>query len=354
MTPSHPILVSPNGMDVSIVISTRNRAAHLRETLRSLAATHVPSALKVELVVVDNGSTDETASVVDAWGREDWPVRRVVEPQPGLSRARNRGVRASTGHVLLFTDDDVRVPDEWIGPMVAPILRGEADAVAGGVHLADALRREWMTTAHTMMLADTDVLRTSGGRRLIGANMAVSRSVFDVVPGFDPKLGAGTDSLGFHEETLFSFQLQRAGFRLVMALDVSVEHHPQADRLQYAVYADTMAKQGRSDAYLDHHWRHTTPTRARSLAALAVWTIRLGTYRLWPPRRRAATAEGMAPQEMTIRRRIAYHRKMLRVHGTPRRYDRLSHRRRGTKLSSDNPSRPERHSSINERPLEVA
>jgi hypothetical protein len=148
--------------------------------------------------------------------------------------------------------------------------------------------------------------------------------------------------------------LQRAGFRLVTALDVSVEHHPQANRLRYAAFADTMTKQGRSDAYLDHHWRHATPTRARSLAALAMWIIRLGTYRLWPPRRRAATAEGMAPQEMTIRRRIAYHREMLRVHGTPRRYDRLGHRRRRTKPSSDNPSRPERHSSINERPLEVA
>jgi glycosyltransferase involved in cell wall biosynthesis len=338
-------------MDVSIIICTRNRAPHLRETLRSLAATHVPPELAVELIVVDNGSTDETASVVDEWAPQGWPVRYVFEDQPGLSRAGNRGVAASKGRVILFTDDDIRVPKEWIGPMVGPILRGKAEAVAGGIHLADALRRTWMTTAHTMMLADTTVLRESGGMRLIGANMAVSRSVFDVVPGFDPALGSGPESLGFHGETLFSFQLQRAGFRLVMALDVSVEHYPQADRLQYAAFADTMTKQGRSDAYLDYHWRHAAPTRARSLAALAKWTASLGTYRLWPPRRRAATAEGMDPQEMTVRRRIAYHREMLRLHGTPRQYDRLGHRWKGAGSNPFDRSQSKRHSPSSERSL---
>jgi len=340
-------------MDVSVIICTLNRAPHLRETLRSLAVTHVPSDLDVELVVVNNGSTDETASVIDAYSPEGWTVRRVEEPQPGLSRAGNSGIAASKGDILLFTDDDVRVPDEWIGPMVAPILQGEAEAVAGGVRLADRLRREWMTTAHTMLLADTEVLHESGGKRLIGANMAVTRQVFDVISGFDPALGPGRDSLGFHGETLVSLQLQRAGFRLAMALDVRVEHHPQADRIRYAAYADTMAKQGRSDAYLDHHWRHAPGTRARSLAALAVWTAALGTYRLWPPRRRAATDEGMALQEMTIRRRIAYHRQMLRIHGTPRRYDRLGHQRRGEELNPDDRYRSGELPATNEHPLPV-
>jgi glycosyltransferase involved in cell wall biosynthesis len=341
-------------MDVSIIICTRNRASHLEETLHSLDATRVPSEWKVELVVVDNASTDETASVVEACGPKGWTVRRILAPQPGLSRARNRGVTASTGRVLLFTDDDVRIPDDWIVPMASPILRGKADAVAGGVRLADPLRRAWMTTAHTMLLADTTVLRESGAKRLIGANMAVSRAVFDFVPGFDPRLGAGPDALGFHEETLFSFQLQGAGGRLAMALDVSVEHYPQADRLQYGAFTDTMAKQGRSDAYLDYHWRHTTPTRAWSLAALARWSVSLGTYRLWPPRRRADTAEGIDPQEMTVRRRIAYHREMLRLHGTPRRYDRLGRARRRTARPSNGRSPSETSPIPNEKPLQVA
>ena len=315
-------------MDVSVIIGTLNRASHLRKTLRSLANTYIPPSLDVELLVVDNGSTDETAFVVETWAPEDWPVRRVVEPKPGLSRARNRGVAVSTGRVLLYTDDDVRLPEEWVEPMAAPILRGDADAVAGGVELADALRRDWMTTSHTMLLADTEILRESDANRMVGANMAISREVFEVVPGFDPNLGPGRESTGFHEETLFSFQLQRAGFRLVKALDIAVEHHPVEERLQYSGFAETLDRQGRSDAYLHYHWHHMDPTPVRSTAALAAWLLRLATYRLVPGRRRAPTDEGMALQEMKARRRMAAHREMLQLRGTPRRYKQLSHEMR--------------------------
>lgn len=315
-------------MDVSVIIATRNRASHLRETLRSLANTHVPAELSGELVVVDNGSTDETASVIEAWSPVDWPVRCVVESTPGLSQARNRGVREASGAVVLFTDDDVRVPAEWIGPMASPILQDEADAVAGGITLADGLRRDWMTTAHTMMLADTEILRMSEATRMVGANMAIARKVFDVVPGFDPHLGAGPESTGFHEETLFSFQLQRAGFRLTKALEITVEHYPEQHRLLYSAFADTAEKQGRSDAYLHHHWYHTESSRVRSAAALGYWMSRLAAYRLVPGRRRNDPDEGMALQEMEIRRRIAAHRHTLRLIGTPRRYERLGHKLR--------------------------
>lgn len=315
-------------MDVSVIICTRNRASHLRETLRSLGNTHVPTDLDIEVVVVDNGSTDDTASVVEAWSPAGWSVRRIVETTPGVARARNRAVAVSTGAVLLFTDDDLRFPNEWIGPMTRPILRGAADAVAGGIRLAEVLRRDWMTTAHTMILADTEVLQGSDAKRLVGANMAVSRTVFEVVPGFDPHLGAGPESTGFHEETLFSFQLQRAGFRLVKALEVVLEHHPEETRLLYSAFADAMEQQGRSDAYLHHHWHHMDSSRGRSVIALGYWLSRLAAYRIVPWQRRNDTDEGMAPQEMKIRRCIAAHRQMLRLIGTPRRYHRLSHRLR--------------------------
>lgn len=109
-------------MDVSIIICTRNRAAHLQKTLRALGATSVPPQLEIELLVVDNGSTDRTALVVEANAPRGWSVHRVVESEPGVARARNRGIAETAGDVLLFTDDDVRVSREWIGPMVASPL----------------------------------------------------------------------------------------------------------------------------------------------------------------------------------------------------------------------------------------
>lgn len=330
-------------MDVSVIICTRNRADHLQEMLKSVAETYVPPSIDVELIVVDNGSTDGTSAVVESQAPTgaNWSVRYVLEPDPGLSRARNRGVRESRGRAILFTDDDVRVPHEWIGPMVTPILDGDADAVAGGVSLAESLRRGWMTIGHTMMLADTDILRENGGwQRMVGANMAIAREVFDVIPGFDPELGPGCQSTGFHEETLFSFQLQRAGFRLVQALEVSVDHHPDADRILYDAFADTMEKQGRSDAYLHHHWYHMRTSRARSVAALGWWLLRLAAYRLVPERRKAPTDEGMSLQEMMIRRKIAAHRHQIQLIGTPRRYERLGHIRRPSGPSGRTDSSP--------------
>lgn len=314
-------------MDVSILLCTRNRVDSLRDTLRSIAGTKVPSAWQVELVIVDNGSTDDTRAVAKKEAPSALNPRCVVEPKPGLSHARNRGIAESTGQVLLFTDDDVRVPSRWIGPMATPILEGKADAVAGGVRLTDELRRSWMSDLHASLLADTTALQKRGEARLVGANMAIGRSVFDTIPGFDPELGAGHQTFGFHEETLLTLQMRQAGLRLETAYDVVVEHRPKPDRIQWDAYGQAAEKLGRSDAYLDHHWRHATGQWLRSLIAGTVWSASFWVFRHlldYIGRRE----EGMSRVEMNLRRRIAYHRQMLDLVGAPRKYKQYGARKR--------------------------
>ena len=77
---------------VSIIVCTRDRAESLRRTLDSLSACEPPADLSVELVVVDNGSTDHTPQIVEKATFHGLPVRRVYESAPGLSRARNAGL----------------------------------------------------------------------------------------------------------------------------------------------------------------------------------------------------------------------------------------------------------------------
>ena len=86
-------------MDLTILIATYNRAESLRRALGSLAACDVPSGLHWEVCVVDNGSTDHTPGGL--------PVKYVYEPARGKSHALNTGVKASSGEVVAFTDDDV-------------------------------------------------------------------------------------------------------------------------------------------------------------------------------------------------------------------------------------------------------
>src|SRR4029453_9793931 len=88
------------------------RAASLARTLDSLAEAEPPRA-SWEVVVVDNGSEDDTQQVI-ARSRPGLPLRGVLEPRPGVSHARNRGVAAAAGEYLIWTDDDVTVCRDWL------------------------------------------------------------------------------------------------------------------------------------------------------------------------------------------------------------------------------------------------
>lgn len=244
-------------MGVSIIICTRNRAASLRQTLESLGRVEIPVDVSAELLVVDNGSIDATASVIRDCRLPGIPVRYVREDRPGLSHSRNTGLAAAAGDIILFTDDDVRPSPTWIAGICRKIRTGEADAVAGGVIIAPELQRPWMSLYLRAVLASTESLDPTNPGRLIGANMAFGRQVFSRVPGFDCELGAG--ALGYGEETLFASQLLAAGLVIGGALDAAVEHHFDPSRLTRAALLSAAEKAGRSEAYIAWHWAHELP-----------------------------------------------------------------------------------------------
>lgn len=301
---------------VSIIIITRNRAAHLRETLVAFQRLQVPRELPAELLVVDNASTDDTAAVIRAAQLPQLPVRYLHEPRRGLSNGRNSGLAHTTGELILFTDDDVRVPENWIANLTAPLLAGAADAIAGGVRLAPHLERSWMTPLHRSALACTKEREKEQPHELIGANMAFTRAVLRRVPGFDPELGAG--ALGFKEESLFFKQFQKAGFRLWPHWGLPVEHHFEPNRLLHTSFVDTARRRGHSDAYLRHHWGHDTMENL----ARRTWeaAARLAWYRLWHPGE-VFQREGCADREMSLVRKLHFFRHFAVEQQRPRNYE---------------------------------
>ena len=97
----------------SIIVCTHNRADSLARCLASIAAD--PSATSAEVVVVDNASQDRTAEVIaNAAGQSPRPLSGAWLADPGVSAARNCGIRQAAGQLLLFTDDDVQVQPGWI------------------------------------------------------------------------------------------------------------------------------------------------------------------------------------------------------------------------------------------------
>ena len=305
-------------MDVSIAICTYNHRDSLRLTLDAVGRARLPRGLRCELIVIDNASTDGTAELVKGYGLDNGlAVVYLFEPRQGQCFARNAGLAAARGRFILFTDDDVRPPADWVEGMCAPLLAGRAEAVAGGVRIAPHLVRPWMGWRQRAWLASTDSIDAAAPDRMVGANMAFSKEVLAKVPAFDTELGPGAS--GFYDETLFTFQLREAGFRVAPALDVTVEHHFDESRLRRASFLDAARKLGRSRAYFSHHWEHREvpgPRRELALARLRLAKWRARRWREW------RGGEGMPDWEMALLEQAHFLRHYLAERERPRNYAR--------------------------------
>jgi glycosyltransferase involved in cell wall biosynthesis len=121
---------------VSIVICTRNRAASLEIALRSLIGCEQLSPSVCEVVVVDNGSSDATRTVAEAF-HSTLPLRYVVEAEAGLANARNCGVQVAHGEWLIWLDDDVTVEAGWLAAYLEAIAAHPDAQLLGGLIVAE-------------------------------------------------------------------------------------------------------------------------------------------------------------------------------------------------------------------------
>jgi len=278
----------------SIILCTRSRVAGLKQTLLALGRVKVPFAWKVELVVVDNASTDNTAEVVQATKLSQIEVQYFYEPRKGKANALNTGLARARGDILLFIDDDVQVAEDWLAQIGDPILSGKYDVVTGQITLAPELLRPWMTPMHRWWLASSnDAQLHEGKRELIGANMGFRREVLERVPAFDPELGPGARGLG--EDSLFGWQLVEAGYKIEYLPNAIVFHHLDETRLCRCHWLEDARKRGRSDAYTIHHWEHSDVKNPR-WSRLLLWMKLLVKRILQPPPR--LEEEGCARWEL--------------------------------------------------------
>ncbi len=250
-------------MDVSIIVCTRDRRDNLVVTLERIGQAHVPAGWEVELLVVDNGSTDGTGAFLKSLQLPNMRVRHVLEPRKGKGYAYNAGIEAARGRIFLFTDDDVQVPQDWIEGMCGPIKNGVADAVQGGIKIAPHLDRPWLTGALRVWVASVeDPVNPPEG--LVGANMAFGRQAVAVTGGFDPRLGPG--AAGFFDDTVFGWAIQGAGQKIAYRPHIQVEHHFMADRLALSAFLQTARRMAASYAIVQ---RDLDPSKARpSVTAL--------------------------------------------------------------------------------------
>jgi glycosyltransferase involved in cell wall biosynthesis len=110
---------SPRDLDVSIIIPARNEARYIQRALRSVAGQTWPLD-RLEVLVVDNGSLDDTVQVVRTFigSHSSLAIRLLDEPIAGVSRAKNRALQAAKGRWLIFMDADSRMRSDLVGQVV--------------------------------------------------------------------------------------------------------------------------------------------------------------------------------------------------------------------------------------------
>jgi len=279
-------------MKATIVICSRNRAKSLARTLESIAAMDVPDRTSWEVLVVDNGSTDDTRAVVDSF-KTTLPIRYALEPEAGVSHARNLAVVEAAGEYIVWTDDDVLVDRAWLRAYLAAFRRWPDAVLFGGktLPLFEGTAPAWLNETFHILggvfafrdFGDTPVPFTLEGRVIpFGSNYAVRTTEHKAHP-FNPDLGPRPGKPIYGEETDVIEAILRGGGTGYWVPEAKVQHCIPADRMTLDYIDRYYRGYGRYLAYSDKN------TASPHLFGAPRWlwrrmggnTIRYGVRRLF-------------------------------------------------------------------------
>ncbi|RME42472.1 MAG: glycosyltransferase [Caldilineae bacterium] len=211
---------------ISLIIPTRNRRARLLRCLDAVAAQTHP-ATDIEVVVVDDASTDGTPLAVKSWRvarQPPFPVKVISLPRRrGAATARNAGIAASGGAWLAFLDDDCLPRPDWLAQLATRMAQGDVDGVGGRICLPDGesgglagaymRRHRWY---------EQPPLRDGLPDFLLTGNALYSRRALEAVGGFDETFSA----IAAADDTDLGRRIRAAGFRLAFCPQAVVVHPP--------------------------------------------------------------------------------------------------------------------------------
>jgi glycosyltransferase involved in cell wall biosynthesis len=270
-------------MKVTVAICTWNRARLLDQTLSEMRKLFIPSGVDWEVLIVNNNCTDDTDDVISRY-KHDLPVRRLFEPKPGLSNARNRAQDEADGGVILWTDDDVLVDQGWLAAVSGAAARYPQAAGFGGpvdpwfpvapdpdlLAAFPCVRRGFCGVDHRIPEGPL-----GPDRGFVGANMAFR---YDWIAGlkFNPNLGAAPHPAasesginhGSGEESEFIDRLRGRGGELIWVPDMRVRHYVDPSRLTLSYLSDHLYEGGR------HYIRHRGIPVGRCVLGVPVWVWR--------------------------------------------------------------------------------
>ena len=230
----------------TVLICTYNRAARLRETLAAVQAMTPSSDCRVDIVVVDNNSSDDTPRVVERAARQSsFPVTYLREERQGKSFALNLGLAHAAGDVVALTDDDVVPAPDWLNRIVSAFRELDVTFVCGkvlprweGLPPPELLTPRAQGVWGPLAIVDYGdepvhyVAESTKQRLPIGANLAFARSALAAVGGWRTDLGKVNNTLISGEDHEIFRQLRVHGlYSGYYDPALTVRHHVPAARL---------------------------------------------------------------------------------------------------------------------------
>lgn len=225
---------------VSIVICTYNNAESLAITLQQIIAQEVSRAELIELIVIDNNSSDNTSKVLNSLRSNRFNYRHYFEPRQGVSHARNTGFEKSQGEYILYTDDDAEIPQYWLEKYLHKLAATNADCVFGKISIIWDMPQPWWydNERHQGFFAALDY----GNKEFqihtkkypfFSKNVCIRKSCLVEIGGFDPTLGRKGKILTGGEEILVYYRL--------IEMKKNVHYHPDlivGHRLKLREYSE--------------------------------------------------------------------------------------------------------------------
>lgn len=249
-------MTRPSSVDLSVVIPTFNRADVLEGTLQTLVAQQGVDG-RMEVVVIDDGSTDDTAATVARFADGPFAVRYVHQQNAGLNVGRNRGAAEARGPILAYLDDDVLLPSTWaMSVLEAFDIRPGLDAVAGRLFLRfESPPPEWLNDGIHHYLTDYDLgdepRPVPDGDTPRGANFAIRATTLESLGGFLPHLDRKGTSLISNGEAELFWRLHDRGGEIWYWPAAWAYHRVHEQRLSKAWFRRRATAQGVGDAILD-------------------------------------------------------------------------------------------------------
>jgi glycosyltransferase involved in cell wall biosynthesis len=250
-------------MSISCIIPTLNRSALLRNTVESLINQDVSPDV-YEILIVDNGSTDDTKEISQHIMKEtDHQIRYIFDPEPGLLTGRHRGALEAKGELLVFVDDDIEATAGWLRAIFETFKRPRVQLVGGRnlpkfeVEPPGWLKSFWEVTRNGGCSCTWLSLLDLGERELEidpnyvwGLNFAIRKSALRDLGGFHPDcMPQELQKFQGDGETGLTMKARSYGYRAVYQPKATIYHIITANRMTPEYFEQRAYYQGVCDSY---------------------------------------------------------------------------------------------------------